>query len=218
MFTKKHFYFLVIVLSIVSILLAACNGATTTSVSGSQSLSQVTRLAVGTLKLEGTDQAVTSAQAAELVTLWQAYQSLSANDTTAQAELDALVTQIQGTLTSQQLQAIQSMQLTSQSVAEEIQSLSANASVDSSSSAQTKSTSEQITSGNASGGPGDPGMGGMPGGDASITMGDPSVGTSVQSTPAATSQAQSSSQAAQVNPILLKALINLLETKVKAAG
>ena len=52
------------------------------------------RQALGTLKLEGTDQVVTASQAGQLLTLWQAYQSLSNSDTSSQVELEALVKQI----------------------------------------------------------------------------------------------------------------------------
>ena len=44
---------------------------------GSQELELSTQLALGTLKLEDTDLAVTSDQAAELLPLWQVFDSLS---------------------------------------------------------------------------------------------------------------------------------------------
>jgi len=72
-----------------------CSNAAATLSTGT-GLSTVTRLALGTLKLEGTDQAVSTSQAAELITFWQAYQSLSNSDTSSDVELEALVKQIQG--------------------------------------------------------------------------------------------------------------------------
>ena len=132
--------------------------------SGSENLSEIARLAVGTLKLEGTDQAVTSEQANQLLTLWQAYQTLSASDTTAAAELEAVVNQIQNAMTSQQIQAIQAMQLTSQSVVETMQSLTIDAST-----ATTTSGTETISSGQMS-------AGGGPGGDGGLTGGGPADG------------------------------------------
>lgn len=206
---KTKFFSLCIMLSIVSIFLAACNGVTATSVSNRETSSLATKLAMGTLKLEGTDQAVTAAQATELLTLWQAYQTLSASDTTSQVELDAVVKQIQGVMTSEQTQAIEKIQLTSQSVSEVLQSVGVNASVGASSSTQKVSAVSQAASG------GDPG--GMPADGGSIPMGDLGSGITTQSTPNAT-QAQSGAQTTQVNSMLLNALINMLETKCQTTG
>ena len=69
-------------------------------------------LLVGTLKLEDTDQAVSAEQAATLLPLWQAYRSLSTSQTAAEAEVDALLNQIQSTMTSDQVDAINAMNLT----------------------------------------------------------------------------------------------------------
>src|SRR5512135_2140633 len=94
-------------LGTISLILAACSGnssqAASTSSSGSSSsqgntsLSQVNMLLVGTLKLEGTDQAVTADEAGKLLPLWQAYRSLSTSQTAAEAEVEALLNQIQST-------------------------------------------------------------------------------------------------------------------------
>jgi len=73
-------------------------------------------LAVGTLKLAGTDQAVTTDQAKELVVYWEVYKNLSQSETAAQAEIDGLVTQIQETMTADQIQAITDMNLTQKDV------------------------------------------------------------------------------------------------------
>ncbi len=70
------------------------------------------QLALGTLRLEETDQAVDEELAAELLPLWQALQSLSNSETTAEAELVAVINQIQDTMSPDQIQAIAEMQLT----------------------------------------------------------------------------------------------------------
>jgi len=67
------------------------------------------KLAIGTLKLEGTDLAVTAKEAIDLLPLWKAVKSLSASDTAAPAEIQALYKQIEGVMTSEQTQAIQKM-------------------------------------------------------------------------------------------------------------
>jgi hypothetical protein len=69
---------------------------------------------VGTFKLEGTDQALTSQEVTQLLPLWQVYRDLSSSDTAAQEEIDALVQQIQDTMTPEQMKAITDMHLTRQ--------------------------------------------------------------------------------------------------------
>jgi hypothetical protein len=116
-----------------TILLAACNKSTSqsntsdnNSANSSQagtSLSQVNLLLVGTLKLENTAQAVTKDEAAQLLPLWQAYRSLSTSQTSAEAEVEALLKQIQSTMTTSQVQAIQAMELTSTDMVSLMQTL-----------------------------------------------------------------------------------------------
>ncbi len=95
---------------------AAKSSATTNQETTIQNdkLSTELELIIGTFKLEGTDNAVTTEQAAKLVTLWQAYQTLSTSDTTASEELTALVKQIQSSMTTAQKDAITAMNLTGQ--------------------------------------------------------------------------------------------------------
>jgi len=71
-------------------------------------------LVIGTFKLEGTANAVTADEAAKLIPLWQVYKDLSASTSAAQAEIDALATQIQGTMTPEQVKAITDLKLTRQ--------------------------------------------------------------------------------------------------------
>jgi hypothetical protein len=55
---------------------------------------------------------VTAKQAAELLPLWQTMKVLSESDTAAQQEKDALIEQIQETMTATQMQTITDMKLT----------------------------------------------------------------------------------------------------------
>jgi len=71
-------------------------------------LNASSQLVLGTLRLEGTENAVTPEQAATLLPLWQALRG----GVTAQAELEAVLKQIEGTMTQEQLEAIAAMQLT----------------------------------------------------------------------------------------------------------
>lgn len=74
------------------------------------------QLALGTVQLDETELAVDEAQAADLLPLWQALQSLQNSDTAAGIEIDAVLQQIQDTMSPDQIQAIADMALTTDSV------------------------------------------------------------------------------------------------------
>ena len=76
------------------------------------------QLSIGTLALEGTDDAVTVEQAGELLPAWKMLQALQASGTAAQAELDAVLNQIQTAMTPAQLTVIKDMRLTPTSMLE----------------------------------------------------------------------------------------------------
>jgi predicted small secreted protein len=217
-FMKTRISLLMLVILAGALLLAACsNTATATGTTPNSptntGLSTEARLAIGTLKLDGTGQDLTAAQATDLLTLWQAYQSLSASDTTADAELTALVKQIEGTMTSEQTQAIDQMQITAATMSEMMRSAMPEISASSSGTSQPSTSSQSATSGGPGGGPMD---GGVPP-DGSGMMGDPSMaGSATQATPDAASQNTSSAQ--NISPMLLNVLIQMLETKSQAAS
>ena len=71
------------------------------------------QLTLGTLMLEGTPEAITPEQAQSLLPLWQALQALTASGTSATAETNAVLAQIESSLTAEQLSVIGAMQLTS---------------------------------------------------------------------------------------------------------
>ncbi|MFZ2096194.1 MAG: hypothetical protein WAV05_06095 [Anaerolineales bacterium] len=203
---RTQFTILIILVCLSAILLAGCNSAIST-VSTNNGLSTATKLALGTLRLEGTSQAVTAEQASELLTLWEGYQSLSDSDTSSQVELDALMKQIEAAMTTDQIKAIEAMDLTDQSVSETLSTPGGNDS--SSAPASTPSTSV-INQAGPAGGPG-----GAP--SAGDGMGDILGGMTTQSM-AAVTQAPAATAAQQVNPMLLKVLIQLLDTRSQAPG
>ncbi len=243
---------LLVVLLVTSLLLAACGGTSgqkstgteSTANSGSQgstALSKVNMLLVGTLKLDGTNQAVTKDEAAQLLTLWQAYLSLSNSQTAAEAEVDALVNQIQSTMTADQVKAIQEMNLTNTDMMNLMQTLGGGMGPQGTPNPQSTpgfdfpsggfqygnppegmqppsssaggSTGDRSSSGG--GGPiivqGGPGMGGDVGSTTGLGGGPMVQGTQDPSMQA-TAQARFSTQASQVNPMLLNLLIRKLET------
>ena len=71
-------------------------------------LSVGNQLAMGTIQLEETENAMTPDQATALLPLWQALQG----GVTAEAEVNAVLKQVEGTMTQEQLAAIAALQLT----------------------------------------------------------------------------------------------------------
>lgn len=69
------------------------------------------KLVIGTLKLEGTNQAVTAEQAKMLLPLWKAVKSMSSASNTSSEEMNALYAQIQEAMTPEQVQAIKDMSM-----------------------------------------------------------------------------------------------------------
>lgn len=230
---KNKITIFLIVLSLMATLLAGCGSAATPAVAASNRLSTASKLALGTLKLENTSNAVTASEATQLLTLWEAYQSISSSDIISQVELDALLKQIEDTMTAAQIKAIDAISLTDQSVSETLSSLntsntsgtpsstpSASGLSQSSSSAGSSgmpsSGSGAIPSGSSGGMPsGGPG-GVAPGGDSS-GVGDVLNGVTAQSRQT-TTQTSSQTGVVQINPMLLQALIQMLEAKSQAAG
>jgi hypothetical protein len=116
---------LVVVLMLALGALVGCNKQATVAAStaavadqaatpgGPRGFDPTTQLVLGTLKLEGTDNAVTPAQAAELLPLWQLIQSGSLQ---SDAETQAVLKQIESNMTEAQLAAIQAMGLTFEDV------------------------------------------------------------------------------------------------------
>ncbi|MEI7988731.1 MAG: hypothetical protein WCI88_06805 [Chloroflexota bacterium] len=114
---------LILLLGIVSILLASCgmmaSAATTTVQNDSTHLREdyegalpvSTQLILGTVKLQDTQNALTEKQAAQLLPLWKGVRTLSKSDTAAQEEKDSLWSQIQETMTAEQIQAIIAMKI-----------------------------------------------------------------------------------------------------------
>lgn len=118
---KKALSIGLIVMAIVAGAYIYTSGRTGTAVAGVQAggggLSDLTELLAGTLELEETDQAVTAEQAPELLTLWKAYLTLDGEDTTSDEELAALVQQVAGEMTTEQMAAVEAMSLSNEDLA-----------------------------------------------------------------------------------------------------
>ncbi len=194
-------------ITILAVSLTACGSLTRTvstnsGQSSSSSLSEL-QLAVGILKLEDTENAVTTEQAPQLLMLWQVYQDLSQSDTAAQEEVAALFDQMRETLTAQQLQAINSMNITQKDVASVMDGVTITTSSSSSS-----STTASSSAGMPAGGP--PDGGGLP-----MDLGGAgSVSSTNQSRSAQTTSSLGSS--ANVPSTVVELVIQSLQKKIAA--
>ncbi|EKD88961.1 MAG: hypothetical protein ACD_34C00253G0006 [uncultured bacterium] len=74
-------------------------------------LSSRLMLALGTLKLAETENPVSLDQAPQLLLLWQALQNMTNNGTSPEEEVNAVLAQIEATLSSNQINLINSMKL-----------------------------------------------------------------------------------------------------------
>jgi hypothetical protein len=240
--TKKFILPLAAVILVLAIVLVACGAkatATTTAGAGTggsggfaangtpgarnntQPLPLAESLLIGTLKLQDTSNAVNATQAAALVPLWQAYAQLTGSNTAAQAEIDAVVTQIQQTLTPAQVQAITTMKLTRQDMYTEMSSLGlsngtgANGTPGFSFTPRAGGGTGGARGGGGGGGffpgGGAPGGGGPPGGGGVPGAG----GTTTRPTPNATQLAQRAQFANRIPTPLMNALVSYLQ---KTAG
>jgi hypothetical protein len=204
-----------VVTIIVSLVLAltACGSAQNSKASATSSttLSLEGQLLVGTFKLENTSLAVSSEQAGTLIPLWEALQSLASSNTAASQEVDAVVSQIESSMSTQQVSSITAMKLTQQDLAATAID-TGSASTTASSASTVKSSAAQLQAG-----AGDPGAGNPPS-DMGGGMGGASDVQTVSQTQTGASQAVSTQSAVatnQVPAVMIKALVALLQKKVE---
>jgi hypothetical protein len=201
-------------LMVFAIALTACGASSTNTPANTNTgngLTTISQIAVGTLKLAGTEQDVTADQAKELIILWQVYEEVSKSSTAAQEEVDALVDQIQETMTSEQMQAISDLNLTQQDVFAAMQS----ADVNSSTSVSTTTVSAPSSGGGDMPAGGPPDGGGTPP-DGSSMPADMGGQVPASSTDSAQSAGPAASLAgsAGVPSVLVELVIQALELKV----
>jgi hypothetical protein len=181
------------------------------------------QLALGTIKLKDTPDAITNEQAAVLLPLWQALQSLSTKTTASQIEVNALIGQIQETMQPSQLQTIAGFKLTqadTQAVLQALGGANGFAGRNGTPVARTPGANGGNRGGNGGGnfngppdGGGGPGgfAGGAPGGGAAGGNGAATVSPSIQ----ATARAQAGGQRAQIgNTMFFNAVVIYLEQQL----
>ena len=195
-----------IVVSLV-LALSACGSAqsSTAIATASTALSMEGQLLVGTFKLESTSLAITSTQADQLVPLWETLQSLASSGTAASQEVDAVVSQIESTMSAEQISSITAMQLSQP----DLLAATADAGVSATtlSSGKTSGTNTTQLQAGAGAPPADMG-GGMP-----ASGGVPSTGQTQNDT-TQTVASQSTGSTNQVSPALINALVELLKKKI----
>jgi hypothetical protein len=163
------------------------------------------QLVVGTFKLEGTDKAVTTEEAAKLIPLWQVYKDLSVSSSAAQEEIDGLANQIQGTMAPEQIQAITDMKLTRREIFQTMQDLGIE-----SVNRPNASGTPRPSGGNFPGG----GPGGVPGGGGQgFNNGQNLSPQQIATLQARRSQNGGNGQSNRIPPALYDALIKLLQSK-----
>ena len=207
----KKWMFVTIIVSLM-LALTACgstqssNAAATTSTT----LSLEGQLLVGTFKLENTTLAISSKQASTLVPLWETLESLASSNTAPSQEVDAVVSQIESTMSSQQVSSITAMKLTQKDLAAAALD-TGTASTTASSASTVKTSAAQLKTG----------AGAAAGGNPPSDMGGGMSGaTDVQSASQAqtgSSQAVSTQAAGttdQVSAAMIKALVALLQKKI----
>lgn len=211
----KKAFLLTILLAFTLVLAACANGSNTSNpnqADESVSLSTETQLALGTLRLEDTEQVVDAREAAQLLPLWQLLNQLNTSGSAAQEEMDAVVEQIHATMTAEQIQAISEMGLTQGDILAVSQDQGA---ASGSSTAITAGTNLQSSSQSPAGG--DPGMAGGPPADGGIPPdgnfpGEAVTGSGQQSS--ATSPSQTSGNTDST--ALIEKVIELLESKLQS--
>ena len=179
---------------------------------GDQGLPDNMQLMLGTFLLEDTDEAVTSEQAAELVILWKAFRTLSTSDNVAVEEMEALLRQVQDTMTTLQMDTIAGMEVTQEDMFTLIQELGI-VSEDIASIGRGEGEGEGLPDGGFPGG-------GFPGGGGSQGPGGQGPGAfSGEFDPDAIATARAErgggpGLGARFNSFLLDPLIELLESKI----
>jgi len=213
---KKTLFALTLILALA---LTACGGTATeteTTSAGAgglnadyeNALSVQLQLSVGTFNLEGTDLAVDVAQAADLIPLWQVLNGLNESGTAAPEEIDALVVQIEETMTAEQVASIAAMQLTRESMGAIMQEYALSMGMGGG-----ETPPEGFTPGQGRGGSDVPGLsGGGPGGSSSTGMSPEQIATA-QAERGKTGEDAGSMMNSRLSRVVVDGLITLLQSK-----
>jgi hypothetical protein len=182
--------------------LGACTSASSSAASDTM-MTQASKLALGTLRLEGTEQPVSADLAAQLLPLWQLLAEMSTNAAAAPQETAAVVEQIQATMAPEQISAIDEMQLSEDDLANATWSASTTTMVPSNGGAQAAMPADGPM---GAGGPPPDAAGG-------ISLAGGGVPSAQSSSNSASTSAAGSGNAGSID--LIRQVISLLETKLQ---
>lgn len=184
------------------LVLTSCGPSSAASTTASSDpMTPALKLALGTLHLEGTEQAVDATTAARLLPLWELLDELSTNSAAAPAETTAVIEQIESTMTAAQLKAIQALNLTDNDVTKASEGGGA---------ATATGTTTAGSSGRASSAAGRKLLAGSSGAGMPLDGGGPMPGAASGQNGSASGSAPGSS-----NTSLIKEVIQLLERKLQ---
>ncbi len=209
-------------------ILSACGASSASSGSGTagfrnnsalrnRPLPPEAKLALGTIKLEGSPQAVDAAEASKLLPLWQLMAQLNGSSSTAPQEVTAVMDQIQAAMDPAQVKAISSMQLTAADVFTSFQQGQSGSGFSAGTAGASPSASNAGRGGQRGGvfvfgGGGFPGSGGFGGGP-----GVNRTGTAANGANTAASAAQAAQQFSnQISTVLVNQLVQLLQSRLKS--
>lgn len=183
------------------------------------------KLAIGTLALEGTSNAVTAEQAKTLLPLWKAVKSLSTSSTISTDEMNALYQQIQEAMTPDQITAINNLSLKQSDLQAlqqkyNVQMPQPGAVPQGTPVARSGSSSGSNTTGGGFPG-GDPGGMGMPpdggaGGPGGMMPGQDQSSGRAQVTPSGTRPAGQGPRGGGMNTMFIDPLIKVLQERAAA--
>lgn len=122
------------------------------------------QLALGTLKLKGSEDAVDAQTAEQLIPLWEAVESLTSKNGSSPQEIQALYKQIGDTMSPAQIQVISAMQLTQQDIPQIAQELGLDMAAGRNFNQGARSTSQAPSTNSQGGRNFSGGEGGFPGG------------------------------------------------------
>jgi hypothetical protein len=210
---------LLMAIVIAALLLSACGSRATSGTGGASrrglTITPGIKLALGTIKLEGTPEAVDPAMAAKLLPLWQLLLQLDTSTSAAPQEVTAVLDQIRATMTPAQVSAISGMQISQADFASLFQPQGGAGATGGASAAGAAGANRGGGGGFGGGGFGGGGFvggGGAPGGGlgggATRTAGGTGTGTTTGST---TARSQTS---VAVPGFLVNQVISLLQSKI----
>ena len=208
-------------LIVLTLALTACGSVSTNGSSSgggsTRALNPEAKLALGTIKLEGTKQAVDPKTAAKLIPLWQLMVQLNSSSSSAPQEVTAVLDQIKATMTADQVNTIQGMSLSQADLFTEFQQAQAGGADPAGGTTGAGGRNNRGGGFFFAGGPGGGFGGGFGGGGfGGVGARNNANGTSGSTSQVTAAEAAQAAQARQnaISDLVINQLIRLLQTKM----